>query len=255
MKPLPRFATPVTVSRSPRALLRPFPQSATALGGERVRAHEELATRYGSASAAAIALRRKVEEAHRHDADAAEKALRAGSAIPAPKAPALVDKLSAAERELDSITTLVPESALAALAELAPSARGMTEQADERADALEQEALELLDQASKALTDANLLRAEGAWAHELYLTGVIPPFTGRAGRDAGSGAVTEARRAVEWERQRREERRVQLEHDRETADTVTVDAASGHRRVLPPPPGPRWDGDRGELVEAETPAA
>jgi len=214
-----------------------------------VQAHEALARRYGEAQAAAIACRRKLEEAERADATASTKALASGEPLPKAKAPPVADRLAEAEREVAAVTALITESALAALAELAPSAGQVSEQADERAAALEQEALDLLDQALKALTDANLIRAEGSWAHELYLSGVVHPFSGRAGSDAGSGAVTEAKRAVEWERQRREERRVELERERETVDMVTVDAASGQRRVLPPPPGPRWDGERGELVE------
>ena len=145
MSKLPRYEIGGRVPESDlRSLLRPAPPLVLEAAGEAGTKHSALAERYGQANAAAIAARAKLREAEEADQLAARQAVEKGAAIPKPKADAVRAKLEEAEREVQAISELVPASARQLLVAAAPVAGAVSEQASERANQLEESALESL---------------------------------------------------------------------------------------------------------------
>ena len=187
-----------------------------------------------------IATRAKLAEAERADGEAARKAIKQGGAVPKAKATAIADKLAEGERELAVIGELVPESAQRLLVAAAPHAGRVAAEAEERADQLEQQALDDLAAVRETFAAANDLRGEAAWAQGLHESGIVRPWSSSRGPGEHERAVVEAITRIEHDRQRRVEHVAEMAREREAADAVSV-AGQRQRPLEPSPSAAAWD--------------
>lgn len=113
-----------------RQLLRPVPPALADAVGEPAAKHAQLTERLGKATSVVIATRRRLEDAQRADAQAAERAIASGTAMPKAKATKIADELREHEREVETITELIPTSARAARS--CQRGRARSQRVDER---------------------------------------------------------------------------------------------------------------------------
>ena len=167
------------------------------------------------------------------DLEAAQKAIRQGRPLPAPKVEQAQDELEALERELELVAELLPTSARELLAAAVEVATDVSARADEVADELELRALDTLREVEQMLVAANASRFESAWADEAATDGQVHPWRSGGAPGAGAGAIAEAARAVEAERERRAERAAEYEAE---ARALNVTRRGDVLVELPPPP-------------------
>lgn len=196
----PRLSAPLRLHAGPRGLPiqaweQPLPDVLFSRLSEPARAaHAALLERTRAHTRKVAELTARAASASTHDDAARREALRAGTKLPTPKAPALEATLADERRDLDTLRELLAESGRALLATLDDNdLKVARDEAKRQGDELLTEFAERLNASRADLDRAARLREQQGWCSGLLARRTAMPYVqyGRA-----SGALLELQRGL-----------------------------------------------------------